>query len=400
MDGQAMEAMAEECSWVWLRIYLNGQKPRSGACVKCLCSLDAPPLRGFVPSLSSSSSSSPSSSSVPATSSSAPPSSSSSSSSAPPSSASPSTSSCATSAALPAILCYGRVRVRGPDALAAVERVQPSAREFTARYWSEYVEGFLPIEAHEDLFAPVPSTTARTPQHAAVPRIDVCLFSDTLQTAQSSVSMSEDKTKGQGNWFSIGIHRGKTEANHGTLWRSAYQLGASSIFTIGARYNKSVEGASDTVTAWASIPYHAYQKWEHFALAAPSGAVWVAIEMGGTPLQEFVHPPRAVYILGSEDHGLPKEIARACHQHISIPSVRSSSYNVAVAASIIMYDRLVKGAQWQGRVGREARKLAAASSAGVQERSNRSACTSPSTGVTDSTSELASSGSEQADAPG
>lgn len=44
--------------------------------------------------------------------------------------------------------------------------------------------------------------------------------------------------------------------------------------------------------------------WNSFAeWAAPKGAVWVVVEMGGTPLEEFVHPRNAIYVLGSEDHG-------------------------------------------------------------------------------------------------
>ena len=34
-------------------------------------------------------------------------------------------------------------------------------------------------------------------------------------------------------FFGIGVYRLKTEANHGTLWRSAFQFGADFIFTIG-----------------------------------------------------------------------------------------------------------------------------------------------------------------------
>ncbi len=44
--------------------------------------------------------------------------------------------------------------------------------------------------------------------------------------------------------------------------------------------------------------------WNSFAeWAAPKGAVWVVVEMGGTPLEAFVHPRNAIYVLGSEDHG-------------------------------------------------------------------------------------------------
>ena len=79
-----------------------------------------------------------------------------------------------------------------------------------------------------------------------------------------------------------------------------------------------------------------------FAAAAPYSTVWVAVEMGGTPLAEFVHPERAVYILGAEDAGLPKSVVSACQYCISLDGVRASSYNVAVAGSIVMYDRCRK----------------------------------------------------------
>ena len=57
---------------------------------------------------------------------------------------------------------------------------------------------------------------------------------------------------------------------------------------------------------------------------------------------EFEHPHNAVYILGSEDAGLPPSILSACHEVVSIPSERYSSYNVASAGSIVLYDRLAK----------------------------------------------------------
>jgi hypothetical protein len=39
-------------------------------------------------------------------------------------------------------------------------------------------------------------------------------------------------------FFGIGILNGKTPENLGVLWRSAQNLGASYIFTIGNRYAK------------------------------------------------------------------------------------------------------------------------------------------------------------------
>lgn len=46
-------------------------------------------------------------------------------------------------------------------------------------------------------------------------------------------------------YFEIGIYNNKTPSNLGTLWRSAYQLGAAGIFVIGQRYPKQ---ASDYIS--------------------------------------------------------------------------------------------------------------------------------------------------------
>ena len=69
----------------------------------------------------------------------------------------------------------------------------------------------------------------------------------------------------------------------------------------------------------------------------------VGIELTDTamPLEAFKHPRSCVYLLGAEDHGLTNE-ALVKSQHI-IKFNTPKSLNVAVAGSIIMYDRSVKG---------------------------------------------------------
>lgn len=140
-------------------------------------------------------------------------------------------------------------------------------------------------------------------------------------------------------YFGIGAYHLKNGANLGTLWRSAYQLGASFIFTVGQRYRKQ---ASDTFCVWRHVPLYAYITFEEFVNSAPHDAKWVAVEMDGRDLVTFTHPERAVYILGAEDSGLPQDIIDRCHALVSIPAMRQESYNVAVAGSIVMYDRFVK----------------------------------------------------------
>jgi len=139
-------------------------------------------------------------------------------------------------------------------------------------------------------------------------------------------------------YFEIGVYHTKTASNVGTLWRSAYQLGAMGIFTIGRRYPAQ---ASDTVKAFRHVPMREFLSFEEWTQSRPKGSLLVAIEMGGKPLAEFHHPEQAIYLLGAEDHGLPNDILRKCNQVVSIESVRTESYNVAVAGSLIMYHRLL-----------------------------------------------------------
>ena len=79
-------------------------------------------------------------------------------------------------------------------------------------------------------------------------------------------------------FFGIGIVTGKTQANLGTLWRSAYQFGASFTFTVGARHAKL---KADTASCWQHLPAHQYSDFEALAASAPFGTQLVAIEMGG-----------------------------------------------------------------------------------------------------------------------
>jgi tRNA G18 (ribose-2'-O)-methylase SpoU len=68
----------------------------------------------------------------------------------------------------------------------------------------------------------------------------------------------------------------------------------------------------------------------------------IGIEMtdNAYPLSEFIHPNRACYLLGAEDNGLTTEAISACQEIIYLPGERSM--NVAVAGSIVLYDRITK----------------------------------------------------------
>lgn len=137
----------------------------------------------------------------------------------------------------------------------------------------------------------------------------------------------------------IGIFHGKKSQNIGTLFRSAHAFGAHFIFTVGRRYDKQ---PTDTTKAWRHVPLAHYPDLDALCASLPMGAQIVGVEMGvgGIPLERFVHPERAVYLLGAEDHGLLDAARERCRVIVEIPGSRYC-LNVATAGSIVLWHRLV-----------------------------------------------------------
>ncbi len=144
-------------------------------------------------------------------------------------------------------------------------------------------------------------------------------------------------TKGLG-YFEIGIFQPKHWENVGTLWRTAWQMGAAGIFTIGGKPRRQT---TDVLRVDKRIPLRCYEDFDDFLTARPQGAQLIGIEMGGETLSSFTHPVRAVYLLGSEVNGLPKEVTAKCEHVLEIESVNYPSYNVAVSGALVMYHRLI-----------------------------------------------------------
>ena len=144
--------------------------------------------------------------------------------------------------------------------------------------------------------------------------------------------------KQKSGYFGIGIYHPKTETNIGTLWRSAYNFGADFIFVIGKRYKSQ---CSDTTKTDRHIPLYEYEKIEDLKNNLPRHCEIIYIEQSSksTDIKTFKHPKQCIYVLGAEDNGIPESIMKDDKQvHIDTPMC----LNVAVAGSIIMFDRLNK----------------------------------------------------------
>lgn len=137
--------------------------------------------------------------------------------------------------------------------------------------------------------------------------------------------------------FGIGVERIKRQVNVGTLWRSAFNLGADFLFTVGQRYERQ---SSDVPGTPRYIPLLHFASWD--AYAGPFAWTPIAIERvpGAIDLRDFEHPENAVYILGPEDGHLSDEALSRAKHVVSIPS--RDCFNVSVAGALVMYDRISK----------------------------------------------------------
>lgn len=140
-------------------------------------------------------------------------------------------------------------------------------------------------------------------------------------------------------YFGIGIVNGKTPANLGTLWRTAWLYDAAYIFTVGRRYQRQ---SSDTPNTPQHVPLFEFADFDGLLEHLPYGCPLVGVELDprAVALDEFRHPERACYLLGAEDHGLTPTVLDRCHMLVQIPTPKlDASMNVATAGALVLHDR-------------------------------------------------------------
>jgi len=137
----------------------------------------------------------------------------------------------------------------------------------------------------------------------------------------------------------IGVFHMKHECNYGTLFRTAQILGVDFIFLIGKRFKRQ---ASDVLKSWRNIPLFEYKDIDDFSKHRPYSTELIGVELTpeAEPIKDFIHPKCCCYLLGAEDHGLNNECLRKCNKIICLPG--NKSLNVAVAGSIVLFDRINK----------------------------------------------------------
>ena len=151
-------------------------------------------------------------------------------------------------------------------------------------------------------------------------------------------------------YFAVGVLNPKTEANIGTLWRSAHLYGAAMIATVGRRrYERQ---SSDTTATPNSTPLMKFTDVDDLLTHLPYGCELIGVELDprAKPLHNFTHPRRGFYLLGAEDHGIPLSVLDKCHRVVQIPTVKPYSMNVAAAGTVLLADRHMKSLADRGAV--------------------------------------------------
>ena len=133
----------------------------------------------------------------------------------------------------------------------------------------------------------------------------------------------------------IGLASPKTSHNVGSALRAAHAFGARLVAVEGARYRRA---PTDTSSAWAALPLL------HGELRSliPFDCVPVAVELtpGAQSLVSYVHPARAFYVFGAEDHTLGRTHLAWCRDVVYVPS--AVCLNLAACVNVVLYDRVAK----------------------------------------------------------
>ncbi|HEY4041521.1 MAG TPA: RNA methyltransferase [Rhodopila sp.] len=148
-------------------------------------------------------------------------------------------------------------------------------------------------------------------------------------------------------YFGIGAEGVSKSANIGALLRTGHAFGASFCFTIGTGWDARAARTADTADTPLHVPMWRFQSPADLSL--PRGCALVGIELldGAIDLPSFRHPLNAAYVLGPERAGLSAAALDRCDHLVRIPT--RFALNLAVAGSLVLYDRLLQHGRFADR---------------------------------------------------
>jgi len=112
----------------------------------------------------------------------------------------------------------------------------------------------------------------------------------------------------------------------------------------GERFERAARYQTDTKGMLGKIPLVGT---DDLLEGLPVGMKTVCVELaeGATPLPEFVHPERAIYLFGPEDGSIPQALIDRADHVVYVPTV--TCMNLAASVNVLLYDRLAKSPSYR-----------------------------------------------------
>ncbi len=137
----------------------------------------------------------------------------------------------------------------------------------------------------------------------------------------------------------IGLSNPKSPSNVGAVMRAAGCFGVDSVLYTGERYDRAARLNTDTKKVNQSIPLTGASCLLENKVEGMK-VICVDLVEGATPLPEFQHPEKALYIFGPEDGTVSQEMVDKADAVIYIPTV--GCLNLAATVNVVLYDRTAK----------------------------------------------------------
>ena len=141
------------------------------------------------------------------------------------------------------------------------------------------------------------------------------------------------------NHVVIGLTNPKSPSNVGAVMRAAGCYQVDAVVYTGVRYARAAKFNTDTKDVSLNIPLTGV---EHLleGIDADTKIICVDLIEGATPLPEFEHPEKALYIFGPEDGTIAQEVINRADSVVYVPTV--GCMNLAASVNVLLYDRLAK----------------------------------------------------------
>ncbi|GAD90641.1 hypothetical protein VHA01S_049_00360 [Vibrio halioticoli NBRC 102217] len=124
--------------------------------------------------------------------------------------------------------------------------------------------------------------------------------------------------------------------------RAAGCYQADEVRFTGERFAKAAKYHTDTKDMTTKIALNQMQSMTD-DLDDDIKIVCVELAEGATPLPQFNHPQKALYIFGPEDSSIPQSIVDKADEVVYVPTI--GCMNLAATVNVLLYDRLAKSGQ-------------------------------------------------------